>query len=146
VSAAGLVVFVWYALPLLTRPLMAALDLGGFELGLQSIARQPAWWRVVVALSSGVVEELLYRGYLVERLATLTGRLSWRGAIATVAFAAAHVPFWGPGPALAADLPFGAVMVAFYLWRRDLFANAAAHSALLVISMLSVPGIAGDGR
>jgi uncharacterized protein len=144
VSAAGVVVVAWYGLPLLTAPLMNALDVGDFQPGLHAIAGQPVWWRVCVALSSGVVEELLYRGYAVERLATLTGRLSWGGAIATVAFGMAHVPFWGPGPALAADLPFGAIMVAFYVWRRDLFANAAAHTTLLLIGMLSVPSIASD--
>jgi hypothetical protein len=36
------------------------------------------------------------------------------------------------------------MMVALYLWRRDLFANAAAHANLLLIGMLSVPSIAND--
>jgi hypothetical protein len=46
------------------------------------------------------------------------------------------------GPALAANLPFGAVMTGLYLWRRDLVANAGAHALLLLVSMLSVPGAA----
>ena len=120
---------------------MAVLARGDFQPGLDRIARQPVWFRVCVALSSGLVEEVLYRGYAVERLATLTGRLPLGGLIAAVAFGAAHVPFWGLGPALAADLPFGAIMVALYVWRRDLFANAAAHAALLLISMLPVPNL-----
>ena len=40
------------------------------------------------------------------------------------------------GPALAANLPFGMVMTGFYLWRRDLVANGAAHSLLLLNSMV----------
>ena len=139
-AATVVVLIVVYGLPLLTAPLMAALHLGGFEPGLEVIASQPTWWRVCVALSSGAVEELLYRGYAVERLATLTGRLSWGAALAALAFGLAHVPFWGLGPALAADLPFGIVMVALYSWRRDLGANAAAHVALLLVGLLSVPG------
>ena len=142
VSALGTVLVVLYLLPLLTTPLMTALDLGDFQAGLDAVARQPMWWRVCVALTSGPVEEVLYRGYTVERLATLTGRLSLGGLLATVAFGAAHIPFWGLGPALTADLPFGALMTALYAWRRDLFANAAAHTALLLIGMLSVPSLA----
>ena len=44
-------------------------------------------------------------------------------------------PFWDFGPALAANLPFGVLMVGAYAWRRDLVANAAAHTALLLITM-----------
>jgi membrane protease YdiL (CAAX protease family) len=138
-AALGLVLVVQHVLPLLTTPLMKALARGDFQPGLETIARQPLWWRVCVAVTSGPIEEILYRGYAVERLATLTGRLSLGGLIATLAFAAAHIPFWGVGPAVAADLPFGGIMVAFYLWRRDLGANAAAHAALLLLGMLAVP-------
>src|SRR3989304_2368804 len=55
--------------------------------------------------------------------------------LATLGFALAHVPAWGLGFALTADLPFGIVMTAFYLWRRDLLANMLAHSAGLVFGM-----------
>lgn len=69
------------------------------------------------------VEEQLYRGYAVERLAVLTGRWSVGGTIAAIVFGLAHAPFWGLGPALAANLPFGLLMVAAYAWRRDLVAK-----------------------
>ncbi len=135
VLTVGLVLVAYYALPLLTAPLLARLGLGGFEAGLDVLRSQPRWWRICVALTSGPVEELLYRGYAVERLAALTGRWSVGGAIAALVFGLAHAPFWGLGPALAANLPFGVLMVAAYAWRRDLVANAAAHTALLLITM-----------
>lgn len=140
-SALGLIAVLLYGLPLLTTHLLAALDLGDFQAGLDEIARQPHWWRTCVALSSGLIEETLYRGYAVERLATITGRLWLGGLIAALAFGAAHVPFWGLGPAVAANLPFGAIMVGFYVWRRDLLANAATHTVVLLIGMWSVPGV-----
>jgi membrane protease YdiL (CAAX protease family) len=129
---------VMYLLPLLTQPLMRALGVGGFESGLDTIRRLPIWFRVFVASTSGFVEELLYRGYPVERLTELSGRTWVGGLLAVVAFGAAHVPFWGLGPSIAANLPFGAIMAAFYVWRRDLVANAGIHSALLLVSMLAV--------
>ncbi len=124
-------------LPLLTTPLLRALGLGGFEPGLEAIANQPRWWRVCVALTSGPVEEVLYRGYAVERLGTLTGSLPLGGLLAAAVFGLAHIPFWGLGPALAANLPFGVLMGAAYIWRRDLCATAIAHTGLLLIGLLS---------
>jgi membrane protease YdiL (CAAX protease family) len=91
----------------------------------------------VVGVTGGAIEETLYRGYAIERLATITGRRWLGGAISAVAFGLAHVPGWGIGFALAADLPFGIVMTLFYLWRRDLVANILAHSTVLVVSLLT---------
>ena len=134
--ALGTALAVMYLLPRLTGPLMTALDLGGFESGLDVVVRMPVWFRVCVALTSGFVEETLYRGYAVERLADMAGRRWLGGVLAIIAFGAAHIPFWGVGPALAADLPFGAVMTGLYLWRagsarecgRALVAVARQHA------------------
>lgn len=125
-------------LPAVSGWLMRRLALGGFESGIVSLAAQPMWWRVCVALMSGPVEELLYRGYAVEQLSALSGRRWAGGALAVLAFGLAHIPFWGPGPALTADLPFGAVMVLAYLWRHDLVATSAAHSVLLLMALLEL--------
>jgi membrane protease YdiL (CAAX protease family) len=84
------------------------------------------------------MEELLYRGYAIERLSMLTGTRWLAAAISIAAFGLAHIPAWGTGFALAADLPFGIVMTLFYLWRRDLLANILAHSTGLVITLLTV--------
>jgi uncharacterized protein len=136
--ALALILVAYYLLPLLTAPLLGALRLGGFDPGLEVIASQPRWWRVCVALTSGPVEEVLYRGYAVERLGTLTGRLPLGGLLAAAAFGLAHAPFWGLGPALAANLPFGVIMVVAYIWRRDVFATAIAHTGLLLVGLLAV--------
>jgi len=131
-----------FALPLVTRPLGAALGVTGVEALTADLAAMPPWFRVFIAVTSGGVEELLYRGYAIERLAALCGRRWVGAAAATVAFALAHVPYWGVRFALAADLPFGIVMTIFYVWRRDLVANAIAHGAALVVSLLSLRGAA----
>lgn len=52
---------------------------------LASVGLRTAWYRVFLAITAGVVEEPLYRGYAVERLASLTGGY-WRGgSLAVVA-------------------------------------------------------------
>ncbi len=69
----------------------------------------------------------------------LIGNYWFAGIVVVVTFGLAHIPFWGIGPALGADLPFGLMMTLFYLWRRDLIANCIAHSGALTVSLLSVP-------
>ena len=75
----------------------------------------------------------MYRGYAVERLVSVMDNYWLAGLVAVIAFGLARIPFWGIGPALGADLPFGLVMTLFYLWRRDLIANCIAHSAALAV-------------
>ena len=133
----GLVLWLTTALllPLLTGPLVARFGSGGMHEGLRTLANHPAWLLVVIGASGGIVEETLYRGYALERLVSLT-RSRWVAAVTVVViFTLAHVPLWGLGFALAADLPFAVVMTAFYLWRRDLVANALAHSLGLMMAL-----------
>jgi membrane protease YdiL (CAAX protease family) len=121
----------------LIGPLVERWGQAGAEAGVAELAALPVWFRLLLG-TGGAVEELLYRGYAVERLGTVTKR-RWLGAVlATAAFALAHVPAWGLGFALVADLPAGILLVSFYLWRRDLIANMLAHSAGIMVAMLTV--------
>ena len=119
-------------------PLVELSGRRGADAGMAILATLPAWFRVLLGATSGVVEEMLYRGYAVERLATITGRRWLGAALSTLAFAAAHIPTWGLRFALVADLPAGIVLVVFYLWRRDLAANMLAHSAGIVVAMFTI--------
>lgn len=138
VSALVVAVVALYVLPIVTTPLANALGDEGLEAGVQRLASLPAWFRVLLAVTGGAVEETLYRGYAVERLAAITGRASLGGTIACLAFALAHMPGWGLGFALAADLPFGILMTLFYLWKRNLPANILAHTIALLVGILTV--------
>lgn len=121
-----------FGLPVLTDPLVARFGQEGMRAGLRELAVYPDWLLVLMGLTGGLVEETLYRGYSVERLTRWTGR--WlAGVVVVVVFTIVHVPTWGWGFELAADLPFSMAMTAFYLWRRDLVANALAHSLALAL-------------
>ena len=139
VSGIGLLLVSTYVLAPLLAPLQEALGTEGLQAGMDQLAAMPMWFRVVVGLTAGMIEEIFYRGYAIERLATITGRAWLGGLISAVIFGLAHIPEWGLGFALAADMPFGLLMTAFYLWRRDLVANMIAHSTGLVVAMLALP-------
>jgi membrane protease YdiL (CAAX protease family) len=83
-------------------------------------------------------EEILYRGYAVERIATLTGSYWIAGVGSVLIFGVAHVPMWGWGPALS-TIVSGGVLTAFFIWRRDLTANVIAHVLTDFVGIVVVP-------
>ena len=101
--------------------------LTGYEHGpaSQTFAKLPLWVVFIVVVRAGVVEELFYRGYAIERLQALGfGRfLSW--LIPLTVFAMAH---WTGGIAnILIALVLGAILTVFYQRRRDLVANMFGH-------------------
>jgi membrane protease YdiL (CAAX protease family) len=91
----------------------------------QLFAKLPLWVVFIVVVRAGVVEELFYRGYPIERLQALGfGRIvSWAAPL--VIFAVAH---WTGGAAnILIALVLGGILTAFYQWRRDLVANMFGH-------------------
>lgn len=107
---------------------LAALGIGGFELGLDRFAQLPSWYLGLAIVIVAAGEEWIYRGYAIDRLEALTGSAGIAGAISLGAFAFAHLPVWGPGPALT-TLASGAILTALYLWRRDVLMLMLAHVA-----------------
>lgn len=122
----------------LTAPLGAFVGTEAVGRAVGQLAMAPPAFRITLAVTGGVIEEFLYRGYAIERLSTIS-RSPWFAATAsTTVFALAHIPLWGVGYSLIVVLPFGIMMAAFYLWRRDLAANMIAHSAGLVVAMITI--------
>ena len=138
ISAVLLCIGLRYLLPVVTNPLVDAMGTEGYDAGLNDLVLLPPWFRLIAAITGPIVEEILYRGYAIERLATLTGSIWIGGAISATVFGLAHIPTWGIGFALGVDLPFGIVMTIFYIWKRDLLANILVHSGGLVVAMLTV--------
>lgn len=115
--------------------------LPGFEAGFGVVTKLPAWFLAVAVVTAGVVEETLYRGYAIERLASLTGSLWLAGVLAWTVFCVAHAPFWGWGPVLSMAIA-GLPLLVFYLWKRDLLACILAHSTTDMVGLLLLPPVA----
>ncbi len=85
----------------------------------------PVWVVTLIVVRAGVVEELFYRGFAIERLQAVG--LS-RAAAVVIPLAIFAVGHWTGGAAnILIALALGGVLTAFYLWRRDLVANMFAH-------------------
>lgn len=90
-----------------------------------ALARLPLWLVTLIVLRAGVLEELFYRGYAIERLEALGLNRIWAATIPLLIFGVAH---WTGGWAnIVIALLLGAVLTLFYLWRRDLVANIIGH-------------------
>jgi membrane protease YdiL (CAAX protease family) len=96
----------------------------------------PFWFRCLIVLRAGVVEEILMRGYGIERIQELTGSRFVAGAVTLAAFTLAHLSYWSAAQLLVAA-GAGLVLTVLYLWRRDLWANMIAHFLTDAVSLLA---------
>jgi membrane protease YdiL (CAAX protease family) len=103
--------------------------LGGYPAGMAKVLALPMWFRIAAVITAGIVEETLFNGYAVTRLASLTGHVWLAGILSAAVFAALHIPFWGTGPGLAFFVG-GVASTAFFIWRQDLLAMVVAHIAV----------------
>jgi uncharacterized protein len=97
----------------------------GHGLGSAAFEKLPLWLITAIVLRAGVVEELFYRGYAIERLQMIGLGRFWSVAIPLVIFSLGH---WSGGAAnILIAFAAGLILTGFYLWRRDLAANMIGH-------------------
>jgi membrane protease YdiL (CAAX protease family) len=93
--------------------------------GSAAFEKLPLWLITLIVFRAGVVEELFYRGYAIERLQMIGLGRFWSITIPLVIFSLGH---WSGGAAnILIALAAGAILTGFYLWRRDLVANMIGH-------------------
>lgn len=106
--------------------------------GMAAILALPIPLLIAIILTTSITEEILFRGYPIERLRVLTGHL-WVGvAISMALFALPHLLFFGPQWLLYQ----GVGLILFYIlyvWRRSLAACMVMH--LLGNSLLLIPAL-----
>lgn len=93
--------------------------------GSAAFEKLPLWLITAIVFRAGVVEELFYRGYAIERLQLIGLGRFWSVAIPLVIFSLGH---WSGGAAnILIAFVAGLILAGFYLWRRDLVANMIGH-------------------
>jgi uncharacterized protein len=92
----------------------------------QGIMSTPYWYRVLLVLRAAVVEEILFRGYLIEKVRQLSGSTALAVIVSVAVFTYAHLRGWG-SVHLIGVAGGGLVLALLYVWRRDLPSNMLAH-------------------
>ena len=93
--------------------------------GSAAFEKLPLWLITAIVFRAGVVEELFYRGYAIERLQLIGLGRFWAVIIPLVIFSFGH---WSGGAAnILIAFAAGIILTGFYLWRRDLVANMIGH-------------------
>lgn len=100
--------------------------------GSSAMDRLPLWLIVVIVFRAGIVEELFYRGYAIERLQAVGLGRAASAVLPLLVFAIAH--YTGGAANILIALVLGAILTGFYLWRRDLVANIIAHTLVDLVA------------
>ena len=118
---------------LFDRAFGSATPAGVQPLLVRRAADVPLW--ILLALSAGFVEELVFRGYLQRQFGALLGN-RWAGLIAQAIFFGVTHGYQGALPVLKITL-FGLMFGAAAVARRSLVPGIAAHGAVDVIGGLA---------
>jgi uncharacterized protein len=104
--------------------LVALTGYTGGEAG-KAMEKLPVWLISLIVLRAGVVEELCYRGYAIERLHALGLPRSVAAGVPLLIFGVGH---WTGGWAnILIALVLGGILALTFIWRRDLVANMIGH-------------------
>jgi len=101
----------------------------------------PFGFIILLSLRAAVTEEILYRGYVIERLGAVTGSRIAAACVSLVAFTLAHLGAWDL-TYLIVVAPIGVVLTVQYLWRRDLMANICSHFFTDAFSLIAAYAVA----
>jgi membrane protease YdiL (CAAX protease family) len=87
----------------------------------------PAALLLLGVLTAGITEEVLYRGYPIERITEITGNKWLAVLISVIAFVLPHIAGWNLTHIVAVVIPLGIVLSGLYLWKRNLIFNMIVH-------------------
>jgi membrane protease YdiL (CAAX protease family) len=93
---------------------------------INQLVATPFWWRFISTIRAAVGEEVLFRGYAMERIEELIGSRAVAAVLSCTVFAVGHVGSWGWSHLLVAGFG-GILLTVLYLWRRNLWVNIIAH-------------------
>lgn len=113
------------ALSLAAGGFLAHLTQYGHGPASQAFDKLPLWLITLIVIRAGVVEELFYRGYAIERLQLVGFPRAAAVSIPLIIFSLGH--WTGGWSNVLIAFVIGAILTGFYLWRRDLPSNMFAH-------------------
>jgi membrane protease YdiL (CAAX protease family) len=113
----------------------------GFETtvsGIEQLAAYPLLFVLALALTAALTEEILYRGFPIERIAERTGSTVVAAGITVLFFIIFHIPYWGVGGALQVSVN-AVLLTLLYLWRRNVVACILTHVITNIYAFIIIP-------
>jgi membrane protease YdiL (CAAX protease family) len=95
---------------------------------------------IFIVFTAAFVEEILYRGYAIERLSLFTNNIWIAGIISTLFFTAAHVIRWSI-PHLIPVFLTGLFLTFLYITEKDIIACIIAHFIVDGVAFILMPYI-----
>jgi len=138
----GTVVFILTTIALMISGII--LEANGLEpiRSLQSVLKDFNGLTLVgLFLTGTLLEEIFYRGYLIERLSDLTGRRWLAGFASWIAFSLVHLKFFGVGPMIDVSIT-SAALVLIYMKEKSIWPCIVAHGINNLLSYLVFPMLA----
>ena len=89
-------------------------------------------------LTGTFVEEVFYRGYLIERIKILTGQRWLAGVVSWLAFSLVHLRFFGIGPTIDVSV-LAAALVLLYLKEKSIWPCIVVHGINGVFAYMVFP-------
>ncbi len=111
---------------------------------LTKILSFPSWWRVFIVLTAATVEEVLFRGYPIERLLPIVKSKTVAGLLPLLVFTFGHQFSQQPGNLIIVFIT-GAFLTVVYLWKRDLTINITLHFIVDFLSVIVLPLVIPQG-
>ncbi len=119
------VVYIYLLGPLLMA-LPGWLGVKGYKAGWTKASKSPWWYIILTIVVVATSEEILFCGFAIERLSSITGYLWVACLISAAASTITRVPMWGGGITPSLFLT-GLIVALLYVWFRDLTPLIVAH-------------------
>ena len=102
--------------------------LPGAEAGTIGDVVTGSWVVLLVAVvTAAVTEEVLFRGYAMERILSTTGSRAAAVVVPLVCFVLLHAGGWSPAHVVGVVIPLGLALSLLYLWTRNLILVVVTH-------------------
>src|SRR4051794_1994692 len=103
--------------------------------------KPPAVVLTLVMIRAGILEELFYRGFAIERLEWLTRNKWVAGIVPLLFFTAGHIKLGISG--MVAAFVLGGILTLAYMWKRNLIANMGGHFLIDFVPNVLLPALGG---
>lgn len=126
----------------ISGPIIAMMDMETTMDGVMNLMKYPLWFRVGIAFTAGITEEILFRTYPIERIKEWSGSI-WLGAIISILlFAAMHIPFWSLGGGI--QIGIGTIIwTLIYVKTRSVWSTMIMHVCNDLFAFLLLPYLFG---